>query len=128
MRSSLRALRELAQLRKGRAIAVLGDMAELGGHAQGEHERLGLELVSAGVADAFLCGPLMDHAARSARTEVKKKRAKGPRVEHFADAQGALPELMRSLSSTDVVLVKGSRSMTMETVVEALSLDKAGGG
>lgn len=128
MRSSIAALRELARLRKGRAIAVLGDMAELGAHSQAEHERLGLELVSAGVADAFLCGPWMEHAVKTARSEVKKKRAKGPRVEHCTDALGALPELMRQLSASDVVLVKGSRAMKMEAVVEALRLDKAGAG
>jgi UDP-N-acetylmuramoyl-tripeptide--D-alanyl-D-alanine ligase len=126
MRSSLAALRDLARLRKGRAIAVLGDMAELGAHSQAEHESLGLELVRTGVADAFLCGPWMAHAARTAREEVRRKRAKGPHVEHCADPAGAIPELMRSLSANDVVLVKGSRSMKMEAVVDALALDKAG--
>jgi len=128
MHSSIAALRELARLRKGRAIAVLGDMAELGTHSQAEHERLGVELVRAGVADAFLCGPLMEHAVRAARAEVRRKHAKGPHVEHCADVLAALPDLMRSLGPTDVVLVKGSRAMGMEAVVDALSLDKAGGG
>jgi UDP-N-acetylmuramoyl-tripeptide--D-alanyl-D-alanine ligase len=124
MRSSIAALRELARLRKGRAIVVLGDMAELGAHAEKEHELLGLELVQAGIADAFVCGPLMAHAARAAKHEVKRTHAKGPRVEHCANALAALPELMRSLGATDVVLVKGSRSMRMEAVVDALRLDK----
>ena len=126
MRSSIAALRELAKLRKGRAIAVLGDMAELGAHSQTEHESLGLELVRAGVADAFLCGTWMAHAARTARDEVRRTRAKGPHVVHCTDADGALPELMRSLSANDVVLVKGSRSMKMEVVVDALALEPAG--
>jgi UDP-N-acetylmuramoyl-tripeptide--D-alanyl-D-alanine ligase len=124
MVSSLAAVRELAALRQGRAIAALGDMAELGDHAQREHERLGRALVRAGVADAFLCGPLMAHAARAARKEVRRLRAKGPRVQHCEGPLASVPELMRLLSERDALLVKGSRSMGMERVVDALRLDK----
>ena len=124
MRSSIGALTELARLRKGRGVAVLGDMAELGAQAEAEHARLGVLLAQAGVAEAYLCGPLMAHAAQAARAEVKRKRAKGPHVEHQDDAQRALPELMRSLAAQDVVLVKGSRAMRMETVVDALRAGK----
>ena len=124
MLSSLAAVRELAALRQGRAIAALGDMAELGDHAQREHERLGRELVRAGVADAFLCGPLMAHAARAARKEVRRLRAKGPHVQHCEGPLASVPELMRLLSERDALLVKGSRSMGMERVVDALRLDK----
>ncbi|HKU41990.1 MAG TPA: UDP-N-acetylmuramoyl-tripeptide--D-alanyl-D-alanine ligase [Polyangiales bacterium] len=124
MLSSLAAVREIAALRKGRAIAALGDMAELGEHAQAEHERLGRALVQAGLADVFLCGPLMADAARAAKGEVKRLRAKGPHVVHCSDPTASVPELMRLLSQRDAVLIKGSRSMAMERVVEALCLDK----
>lgn len=123
MRSSIAAVRELADLRKGRGVAVLGDMAELGAHAEAEHERLGRELVMAGLAEAYLCGPLMEATARAARAEVRRVRAKGPHVQHFADALSSVPELLRSLAARDALLVKGSRSMAMERVVDALRLD-----
>jgi len=124
MLASIGALRELAQLRKGRAIVALGDMAELGEHGPAEHARIGQELVRAGVAEAFLCGPLMAHAADAARDTVRRLRAKGPRVEHRPDPASLGPELLRLLGPRDAVLVKGSRSSAMERVVDALCLDK----
>jgi UDP-N-acetylmuramoyl-tripeptide--D-alanyl-D-alanine ligase len=124
MLSSLSALRELATLRQGRAIAALGDMAELGDHSEAEHAGVGRELVRAGVSEALLCGPLMAHAARAARDEVTRLRAKGPHVEHRSNPEACVPELIRLLGPKDTLLVKGSRSMQMERLVDALSLDK----
>lgn len=124
MLASLEALRELASVRKGRAIAALGDMAELGVHAEEEHARIGRALVTAGVADAFLCGPSMIHAARAAREEIKRVRAKGPHIVHCPDPLACAGELIRLLGPRDALLVKGSRSMGMERLVDTLSLDQ----
>ncbi len=124
MKSSIAALRELAVVRKGRGIAVLGDMAELGEHAAAEHERIGRALVAAGLAEAYLCGPLMAEAARAARDEIRRLRAKGPHVVHCADPLASVSEILRSLAARDALLVKGSRAMAMERVVDALRLEK----
>jgi UDP-N-acetylmuramoyl-tripeptide--D-alanyl-D-alanine ligase len=120
MLSSLRTLSELAHVRGGRALAALADMAELGEYAQLEHERIGREVVELGLSDVFFCGPHMQHAARAARDEVKRRRAKGPHIEHFEDPLACVGELTRLLAEHDTVLVKGSRALAMERVVEAL--------
>jgi UDP-N-acetylmuramoyl-tripeptide--D-alanyl-D-alanine ligase len=117
---SLQTLRELARVRGGRAIAALADMAELGDHSQREHERIGREVVELGLSDVFFCGREMAHAARVARAQVKKQRAKGPHVTHVLDPLACVSELTRLLDARAAVLVKGSRSMAMERVVEAL--------
>jgi len=120
MLSSLRTLSELSRVRGGRALAALADMAELGEYAQLEHERVGREVVELGLSDVFFCGADMAHAARAARKEVKRRRAKGPHIEHFEDPLACVGELTRLLAEHDTVLVKGSRASAMERVVEAL--------
>jgi UDP-N-acetylmuramoyl-tripeptide--D-alanyl-D-alanine ligase len=120
MLSSLSTLVELARLRQGRAIAALGDMAELGTHARAEHEAIGLAVVELGLSDVVFCGPEMAHAARIAQQEVKARRAKGPHVQHVSDAMACVAQLSRMIDSRAAVLVKGSRSLGMEQVVDAL--------
>jgi UDP-N-acetylmuramoyl-tripeptide--D-alanyl-D-alanine ligase len=120
MATSLQTLAELARARGGRALAALADMAELGEHAHAEHERVGREVVELGLSDVFFCGPTMAHAARSAREEVRKRRAKGPHVEHVEDPLACLATLTRAIAPRDAVLVKGSRALAMERVVDAL--------
>jgi UDP-N-acetylmuramoyl-tripeptide--D-alanyl-D-alanine ligase len=128
MLSSLGTLAELARLRRGRAIAVLADMAELGSHARVEHENIGTAVVELGLSDVFFCGPEMAHAARVAQQEVKARRAKGPHVQYFPDPLASAPQLARLLDSRAAVLVKGSRSLTMERVVDALCPDAGNAG
>jgi UDP-N-acetylmuramoyl-tripeptide--D-alanyl-D-alanine ligase len=120
MLASLTTLSELAKLRNGRAIAALGDMAELGPHARAEHENIGRAVVELGLSDVLFCGPQMAHAARVAQMEVKARRAKGPHVQHMAEPLASISQLTRLLDSRAAVLVKGSRSLEMERVVDAL--------
>ncbi|MET0386953.1 MAG: UDP-N-acetylmuramoyl-tripeptide--D-alanyl-D-alanine ligase [Polyangiales bacterium] len=120
MLSSLGTLAALAQVRRGRAIAALADMAELGDHAKAEHERIGRAVVELGLSDVFFCGPDMAHAAKVAQLEVKRRRAKGPHVQHVMDPLACVSPLTRQLDATAAVLVKGSRALAMERVVDAL--------
>jgi UDP-N-acetylmuramoyl-tripeptide--D-alanyl-D-alanine ligase len=127
METSLQTLVEVARLRSGRAIAALGDMAELGAHARAEHERIGRSVVALGLSDVVFCGAEMAHAARAAQQEVKKRRAKGPHVTHVTEPLSAATELMRALDARAAVLVKGSRASAMERLVDALCPDAEGG-
>jgi UDP-N-acetylmuramoyl-tripeptide--D-alanyl-D-alanine ligase len=124
MLASLQTLVELARVRGGRALAALADMAELGAHAQAEHERIGLAVVDLALTDVFFCGPAMAHAARTAREEVRRRRAKGPRVEHVDDPLACISNLTRVLGPRAALLVKGSRALAMERLVEALCLEE----
>ena len=121
MLASLGTLAEVAQLRGGRGIAVLGDMAELGAHSQLEHERIGRAVVEHGLSDVFFCGAEMAHAARAAQQEIRQRRAKGPRVTHLTDPLACISELTRVLDARAAVLVKGSRSSAMERITDVLA-------
>lgn len=109
------AVNELVRLKKNKAIAVLGDMLELGAYAEEEHRKLG-KWMSALPVDFFIAmGPMMARAAEefSANNGLQQKRA--VIVENPSEARRAM---LNSCSAGDTVLVKGSRGMRMEKVLE----------
>ncbi len=111
----------LAEARQSGVCAVLGDMLELGAKATQLHEEVGRAAVRAGVSVFIACGELMAHAGQAAlraTMERSGKRTKVVLLKNVEDAADCVRELARA---GDVVLVKGSRGMRMERVVEALS-------
>jgi UDP-N-acetylmuramoyl-tripeptide--D-alanyl-D-alanine ligase len=118
---SIDTLKELARANGARAILVLGDMLELGAHSQREHAKVGEHAVRTGV-DVFVgAGAEMAHATTAAARLSAGRLAPHPtRVVHVQSPLDAVA-IVRSLWRVgDVVLVKGSRGMTMERVFEAL--------
>lgn len=109
----------LAATRGGVLIAVLGDMYELGAEAERLHTDIGREVVRAGARVLIACGALMAHAGRAAAA----RSATGARIEVvLLQGPESAADCVRELAGErDVVLVKGSRGMRMERVVEALS-------
>ena len=98
---------------------VLGDMAELGAKAGFLHEQAGIQTRAAGFRRLFTLG---EHSQRAAA-------AFGPNGVHFADVQMLVEVLNRELAASDVaptVLIKGSRSMAMERIVQALAVQQPG--
>jgi UDP-N-acetylmuramoyl-tripeptide--D-alanyl-D-alanine ligase len=118
---SLATAGQLARARRARAIAVLGDMAELGRLSRPEHERVGREAVRLGMAALIACGPRMEDAADAARREAEASNP-GERtiVMHFADPLLAAGPARDRIENGDVVLIKGSRSMAMERVLDEI--------
>jgi len=99
--------------RAGRLVVALGDMLELGPEAQAMHEAVGALAVGSGVNLLVGTGPLMGYA-------VKKALELGLEAVAVLDSDEAGRILRRRLTSGDVLLVKGSRSMRMEAVLDAL--------
>jgi UDP-N-acetylmuramoyl-tripeptide--D-alanyl-D-alanine ligase len=118
--SMLAALRTLQELPcKGRRVAVLGDMAELGAHAEGAHEEAGRLAAELGVAQLFAVGemaPVMGRAARAAGLN---------RVFEFADVETAAAAVKSFVKPGDSVLVKASRAMRLERISELLRAGEA---
>jgi UDP-N-acetylmuramoyl-tripeptide--D-alanyl-D-alanine ligase len=110
--AALATLQELA--RGGRAIAVLGDMLELGEEAPRWHEQIGRAAAAAGVDVLVAVGPLSAATARAAR------EAGVPEVEQVEDAKAAAERLQDLVGPGDTVLVKASRRMRLEQTVAAL--------
>ena len=101
------ALQELARIKRGRTIAVLGDMLELGNYEEEEHRQLGRLLNDLSVDIFIAVGASMVYAAQEFRGRVYDVKS--------ADAAGRL--LREIHKKGDAVLIKGSRGMNMERVL-----------
>jgi UDP-N-acetylmuramoyl-tripeptide--D-alanyl-D-alanine ligase len=114
--SALAALQVLSDL-EGRKVAVLGDMLELGQYERDGHLGVGCraaEIVSELVVVGDL-GPLFAQGARCCGFSPKH-------IHQVANSTDAIPLLRDLLQPEDVVLIKGSRGVAMECIVEALKL------
>jgi len=109
MAAALETARGLAA--EGRVVAVLGDMLELGEAEVDEHARLAERAARLADVRAFL-GPR--HLATASSVEAGE-------VARFVDADALWVWLAPRLRPGDVVLVKGSRGMHMERLVERLT-------
>ncbi|MBU1292784.1 UDP-N-acetylmuramoyl-tripeptide--D-alanyl-D-alanine ligase [Patescibacteria group bacterium] len=101
--------------KKGRRIAVLGDMLELGRYSQEEHARIGTLVEEK--ADMLIAVGLRSRATYEAARKAGLSEDTAFAVDTATDAAEILQELVQE---GDVVLVKGSQSMRMERVSEAL--------
>jgi len=101
----------------GRRIVVCGDMAELGDEAVLFHRRLGKQVVAIAGTDLLIaCG-------QYARDVVAGARGAGmPPMHSIAcrTPEEALPYLGQAINPGDVVLVKGSRVVAMERLIDAM--------
>jgi UDP-N-acetylmuramoyl-tripeptide--D-alanyl-D-alanine ligase len=100
---------------------VLGDMGELGDQGSAFHREIGEYARAAGVDRVLATGELAAHTVA----------AFGPGGEHFASIDALIAGLRTSLTTAGpnvTLLVKGSRFMRMERVVEALTGTAADGG
>jgi UDP-N-acetylmuramoyl-tripeptide--D-alanyl-D-alanine ligase len=110
------ALQSFSELKsKGRKIAVLGDMLELGEHTEEAHKNIGKlipdicsELITVGEK-----GKLFADGAQSAGMDVFK-------IHEFKNSKDAANFLVGYIKEGDIMLVKGSQGVRMEKVMEAV--------
>lgn len=112
---SLNAAMEFAVSLGGRSWLALGDMGELGEAAERLHRDAALRARALGIERLFVLGTYSRHAADAFGSGAR-----------WFDESGALVRVLQSELTADVtLLVKGSRSMHMERVVEPLKLQPA---
>jgi murE/murF fusion protein len=94
-------------------LAVLGDMLELGPDSEQHHRQVGKTAAALGITRLYLFGPLSRHTRAGALAGGMDENA----VFH-----GTKQEISHRVSADarpgDWVLVKGSRGMAMETIIE----------
>ncbi|MDY7076949.1 MAG: UDP-N-acetylmuramoyl-tripeptide--D-alanyl-D-alanine ligase [Chloroflexota bacterium] len=101
----------------GRKIAVLGDMLELGDYEQEGHEKVGMRALE--VADILITvGP----RGRIIGEAALRWGMPADRVHIVEEGAEAVALLAQMVTGDDVILVKGSRAMQMEDIVNALQL------
>ncbi len=113
MRSALQTLAALGV--EGKKIVVVADMLELGLKAGALHQAVGVQAARSSVDVLITVGKLARYIAVGARAENKAMKIFACR-----EADEAQGHLARVFSNGDAVLVKGSRRMKMEQVVEFL--------
>jgi UDP-N-acetylmuramoyl-tripeptide--D-alanyl-D-alanine ligase len=110
------ALETLKEAKKGsRGVFVIGDMLELGDQAESMHYRIGAVAVGSGIARLYATGAFADTVAAGARSENMA-------VENIftGTKKEILEDLTHWLERGDWVLIKGSRGMKMEDIVQGL--------
>jgi UDP-N-acetylmuramoyl-tripeptide--D-alanyl-D-alanine ligase len=113
--SMLAALETLQELPcKGRRVAVLGDMAELGAQSEAAHEEVGRRAAELGVGQLFAIGSMAPVLARGARGAGLN------RVLEFGDVESAAAAVKSFVKAGDVLLVKASRATGLERVTAQL--------
>ena len=124
MRAALRALAAMgrsARSRGGRTWAVLGKMAELGGQSLTEHDAVGRLAVRLNVSKLVAVGGT---EAAWLQMGAYNEGSWGEESVHVSDAEAAIDLVRSEVRPGDVVLVKASRSVGLESV--ALALIEAG--
>lgn len=108
---SFRAALESIANEKLKKILVLGDMRELGPQAEEFHRECGKLAKASGIDKLFATGDLMKELVK----------AFGEHAQHCANHEELIQALKPLLSKETLVLVKGSRSMKMEKIVDAIT-------
>ena len=107
---SMRAAVDVLAALPGRRLLVIGDMGEVGEAGGQFHDELGGYAKSMGIDRLYCLGDLSPAAAHTF----------GHGGAHFGRVDDLIRALKPELNETATVLVKGSRFMRMERVVEAI--------
>jgi len=111
--ASMRATLAMLGHERGRKVAILGAMRELGPEEARHHAALAEPILAAGVDLALLVGTEMKPLAEALEGKVE--------FVHVPDAAAAADQASRLIAPGDAVLVKGSNSVGLAGVVNALA-------
>lgn len=101
----------------GRKVIVFGDMLELGKDSPFHHAEVGRIITESGIDMLIGIGELSSHTVEAARSRGLKD------CYLYQDSEQAARQIITLLKDKDLILVKGSRAMKMEVVIEKLLHD-----
>lgn len=113
VRAAIHVLAQMsASASPGRRIIVLGDMKELGATSAALHAELAKDLISNKIDLVFCCGEMMAHLYNALPESMRGG---------YAETSAALiPSVVSAVGAHDIVTIKGSHSMNMDNIVNAL--------
>ena len=118
-----RALEVLRSARPpGRKVAVLGEMLELGEHADRLHRESGRAAAAAGVQLLFAVG---GPAAAALAAAAKEAGIPAPAVHYFPASEAAAAAVATAVGPGDLVLVKGSRGSRTDIIADRIAAEHA---
>ena len=107
----------LGDAKDRRRVAVVGDMKELGPSSAMFHQAVGGYFAHAGVERLIAIGDLAKYMAQGAVQAGMSQE----QVSYFPDLEGAKEALSREIRAGVTILVKASRSMAFEKIVDYLT-------
>jgi UDP-N-acetylmuramoyl-tripeptide--D-alanyl-D-alanine ligase len=123
-------LKELVRIRgKGRTVAILGDMFELGRFSERAHRAIGKMISNIGVNVFVAVGEMMSLAAEESQSEsTRTEKVRNQKLKNelqlttfdFKSVDEVKQNISDIIKEGDVVLIKGSRVMGMEKIVERI--------
>jgi len=96
----------------GRRILIFGDMFELGDESKNQHIKVGQKCIESNLDYVFTVG--------TETLATHESITNGPKNMHFETKEDLIKELRTEITDGDKILVKGSRGMAMETIIETL--------
>ncbi len=118
MRAAVDTLTEIARSAGGvTSWAVLGDMLELGANSAAEHRTLGRYVAERGVSRLVVVGEFAADVVAGASENDPRRR---PEIVTAPDRSAAVAAVLAELEADDVVLVKASRGLALDTVAEEI--------
>ena len=96
----------------GRRILIFGDMFELGNESKNQHIKVGQKCAESDLDLVFTVG--------NETVATHESIFSGPGHMHFSTKEDLIKELRTEIMDGDKILVKGSRGMAMETIIETL--------
>lgn len=103
------AIENIAAMNASNKVLMIGDMFELEGEAEKEHREIGRLIKSKGLKNVYLCGSLF----KAALSEIAFAK-------HFEKREQLIEELKRNPIKDATILVKASRGIGLEAIVEYL--------
>lgn len=122
MKNALDILTGLDPAGKRRLVFICGDMAELGPQTESLHAELGISIAKTKVGLLLSVGKFAKIAAETAKTNAQQnfesKEREYLQIKCFDDTISACNNLHEFIKDYDIILVKGSRTVGLEKVVE----------
>lgn len=122
MQAALTTLVSTAKETGGRALALLGDMLELGTETRILHEQVGWACADAGVDLLFTFGA----AAESIAVGAERRGMDGGHILHNPDPSApylSAAQVLSVVKEKDVILIKASRALAAERIIEILKTE-----
>ncbi|MBX9804370.1 MAG: UDP-N-acetylmuramoyl-tripeptide--D-alanyl-D-alanine ligase [Alphaproteobacteria bacterium] len=117
MKAGLSVLGAMPVSSKGRRLVVLGEMLELGNHAEPHHQQLMASVLSHPIDLVFAAGgPVVESVFK----DIPKEKSGG----YASHVDDLLPKVLNALCPGDVILVKGSKGSKVSKIVDTLIAKK----
>ena len=117
---SMRVAIDVLTAQAGDTMMVMGDMGELGTDAAKLHAEIGSYAKKSGVKAFYTLGDMSVEANKAFGEAVNEMPINKQHAQHFASVDSLAQALESAMDSKTVVLVKGSRFMKMERVVNQI--------